>query len=30
LQGLGLKLDARKSAAEALIVDRAEKAPVEN
>jgi uncharacterized protein (TIGR03435 family) len=27
---LGLKLDARKSAAEILIVDRAEKAPVEN
>ena len=27
---LGLKLDARKSAAEILIIDRAEKAPVEN
>jgi uncharacterized protein (TIGR03435 family) len=27
---LGLKLDARKSAAEMLIVDRADKAPVEN
>ena len=30
LDGVGLKLDARKSPAEVLTVDHAEKAPVEN
>ena len=30
LDGVGLKLDARKAPAEILTVDHAEKAPVEN